>query len=111
MHTSREVGAEHFAALQATILAVISSGTTDTRIARGEEDADTLHAKLGILSALTPLVVDGEIGFLTTVGERDHIRRLVDAALQLFLVPAGGRVGVRWVDGAVASFAEGGERA
>ncbi len=54
--------------------------TRDSGITRSVEERNTLKTELHVLETLTLLVRNRDIGFLSSVGQGDDIRGLVDAA-------------------------------
>ncbi len=92
---------------ETTVWIIVPGWTSHARVAGCDDDGDALHAELHVFVALAFLVGSGQVGFLTAVGYGDHIRGLVDSALQASLVAAWVGVGVGGVERAVAGFAEG----
>lgn len=66
----------------------------DARVPRRDHRRGALERELEPLGALPPHVVVGEVRLAAAVRDRDHVRRLVHAALQLARVPARVRVRV-----------------
>lgn len=71
---------------QASVRVVVACGAGHARVAGGDDEADALQAELHELVALPLLVRGRRVGLLAAVRDRDDVRRLVDAALEVALV-------------------------